>query len=99
MLARENRTMAIKATARPGTREHAGDDGDQHCVLQKVQPALLGLMGGTVSVLSPSLAAAGLTYNPRRAFSGLATSVGAGISVGLVEALSDNGKVTGRGNP
>jgi VIT1/CCC1 family predicted Fe2+/Mn2+ transporter len=69
-------------------------------VLQKVQPALLGLMDGSVSTLAPLFAAAGLTHRPMAAFYvGLAASVGAGISMGLAEALSDDGKVTGRGTP
>lgn len=73
---------------------------DANFVLQKVQPALLGLMDGSVSTLAPIFAAAGLTGNSRYAFFvGLAASVGAGISMGLAEALSDDGKVTGRGSP
>lgn len=74
---------------------------DEHTfVLQKVQPALLGLMDGSVSTLAPIFAAAGLTGRPMAAFwVGLAASVGAGISMGLAEALSDDGTVTGRGNP
>jgi VIT1/CCC1 family predicted Fe2+/Mn2+ transporter len=69
-------------------------------VLQKVQPGLLGLMDGSVSTLAPLFAAAGLTHSPHKAFLvGLAASVGAGISMGLAEALSDDGAVTGRGNP
>ena len=74
---------------------------DKHAfVLQKVQPALLGLMDGSVSTLAPLFAAAGITGRPQSAFLvGLAASVGAGISMGLAEALSDDGTVTGRGNP
>jgi erythrin-vacuolar iron transport family protein len=69
-------------------------------VTQKVQPALLGLMDGSVSTLAPIFAVAGLTGDPLKAFYvGLAASLGAGISMGLAEALSDDGKVTGRGNP
>lgn len=69
-------------------------------VLQKVQPALLGLMDGSVSTLAPLFAAAGLTHQTHKAFFvGLAAAVGAGISMGLAEALSDDGKVTGRGSP
>jgi erythrin-vacuolar iron transport family protein len=69
-------------------------------VLQKVQPALLGLMDGSVSTLAPLFATAGLTGKTMDAFFvGLAASVGAGISMGLAEALSDDGKVSGRGNP
>ena len=69
-------------------------------VLQKVQPALLGLMDGSVSTLAPLFATAGLTHSTHKAFLvGLAASLGAGISMGLAEALSDDGSVTGRGNP
>lgn len=69
-------------------------------VLQKVQPALLGLMDGSVSTLAPIFATAGLTGQPIKAFYvGLAASLGAGISMGLAEALSDDGSVTGRRNP
>jgi VIT1/CCC1 family predicted Fe2+/Mn2+ transporter len=69
-------------------------------ILQKVQPALLGLMDGSVSTLAPLFATAGLTHASQKAFLvGLAASAGAGISMGLAEALSDDGSVTGRGNP
>jgi VIT1/CCC1 family predicted Fe2+/Mn2+ transporter len=69
-------------------------------VIQKVQPALLGLMDGSVSTLAPLFATAGLTGKPMDAFYvGLAASLGAGISMGLAEALSDDGTVTGRGHP
>ncbi len=80
-------------------RQRSADD-DRRFVLQKVQPALLGLMDGSVSTLAPLFAAAGLTRNAHAAFFvGLAASLGAGISMGLAEALSDDGKVTGRGEP
>jgi VIT1/CCC1 family predicted Fe2+/Mn2+ transporter len=73
---------------------------DRSFVIQKVQPGLLGLMDGSVSTLAPIFAAAGLTGQPIKAFYvGLAASLGAGISMGLAEALSDDGKVTGRGSP
>jgi len=69
-------------------------------VLQKVQPALLGLMDGAVSTLAPIFAAAGLSQKPLDAFFvGLAASLGAGIRMGLAEGLSDDGTVTGRGGP
>jgi len=75
-------------------------ESDARYVLQKVQPALLGLMDGSVSTLAPIFAAAGLTGRPLSAFFvGLAASLGAGISMGLAEALSDDGTVTGRGKP
>jgi erythrin-vacuolar iron transport family protein len=73
---------------------------DHRLVLQRVQPALLGLMDGSVSTLAPLFAAAELTHRPLAAFYvGLAASVGAAISMGLAEALSDDGVVSGRGNP
>ncbi|BCM89773.1 hypothetical protein IAD21_01620 [Abditibacteriota bacterium] len=75
-------------------------DHDPQFVLQIVQPALLGLMDGSVSTLAPLFATAGLTGKPHEAFFvGLAASVGAGISMGLAEALSDDGEVSGRGKP
>ncbi len=73
---------------------------DPKFVLQVVQPALLGLMDGSVSTLAPIFATAGLTHNPRDAFLvGMAGSLGAGLSMGLAEALSDDGEVSGRGTP
>ena len=69
-------------------------------VLQIVQPGLAGLMDGSVSTLAPVFAAALATHNPRNAFAvGLAASIGAGISMGFAEALSDDGSLTGRGHP
>src|ERR1700674_5445508 len=75
-------------------------DTSKDFVLQKVQPGLLGLMDGAVSTLAPIFAAAGLTGKPASAFFvGLAASLGAGVSMGLAEARSDDGTVTGRGGP
>ena len=69
-------------------------------VLQIVQPGLAGLMDGSVSTLAPVFAAAFATHNPWDAFLvGMAASVGAGISMGFAEALSDDGSLTGRGHP
>ena len=69
-------------------------------VLQVVQPGLAGLMDGSVSTLAPLFAAAFATHNSWEAFLvGLAASVGAGISMGFAEALSDDGSLTGRGQP
>jgi erythrin-vacuolar iron transport family protein len=80
--------------------ENASAEDDRRFVIQKVQPALLGLMDGSVSTLAPIFATAGLTHISLDAFYvGLAASLGAGISMGLAEALSDDGVVTGRGNP
>jgi VIT1/CCC1 family predicted Fe2+/Mn2+ transporter len=69
-------------------------------VLQIVQPGLAGLMDGSVSTLAPVFAAAFATRNTWEAFLvGMAASVGAGISMGFAEALSDDGSLTGRGHP
>jgi rubrerythrin len=69
-------------------------------VLQYVQPGLAGLMDGSVSTLAPLFAAAFATHNTWETFLvGLAASVGAGISMGFAEALSDDGSLTGRGAP
>src|ERR1700680_1163637 len=69
-------------------------------LLQIVQPGLTGLMDGSVSTLAPVFAAAFATHNSHAAFVvGLAASVGAGISMGFAEAVSDDGSLTGRGKP
>lgn len=84
----------------PESPPQSNRDHDPQFVLQIVQPALLGLMDGSVSTLAPLFATAGLTGKPLEAFFvGLAASVGAGISMGLAEALSDDGAVSGRGKP
>src|SRR5919205_2356750 len=87
-------TMRADSVASVAERERT------RLVLRVVQPGLLGLMDGSVSTLAPLFAAATLTGRAHAAFFvGLAASVGAGISMGLAEALSDDGTVTGRGNP
>ncbi|MEA2907359.1 MAG: erythrin-vacuolar iron transport family protein [Alphaproteobacteria bacterium] len=69
-------------------------------LLQYVQPGLAGLMDGSVSTLAPLFAAAFATHHTWETFLvGLAASVGAGISMGFAEALSDDGSLTGRGAP
>jgi rubrerythrin len=69
-------------------------------VLQYVQPGLVGLMDGSVSTLAPLFAAAFATHQNWQTFLvGLAASIGAGISMGFAEALSDDGSLTGRGSP
>jgi rubrerythrin len=69
-------------------------------LLQVVQPGLAGLMDGSVSTLAPLFAAAFATHNSWDTFLiGLAASIGAGISMGFAEALSDDGTLTGRGHP
>jgi erythrin-vacuolar iron transport family protein len=69
-------------------------------VLQVVQPGLAGLMDGSVSTLAPLFAAAFATHSTWETFLvGMAASVGAGISMGFAEALSDDGQLSGRGHP
>ncbi|MGE0698369.1 MAG: iron exporter MbfA [Hyphomicrobiaceae bacterium] len=69
-------------------------------VLQIVQPGLLGLMDGSVSTLAPLFAAAFATHDNWQTFLvGIAASVGAGVSMGFAEAMSDDGELTGRGHP
>lgn len=69
-------------------------------LLQVVQPGLAGLMDGSVSTLAPIFAAAFATHKPLTAFLvGMAAATGAGISMAFSEALSDDGVLTGRGNP
>ncbi|MGA9452049.1 MAG: iron exporter MbfA [Verrucomicrobiia bacterium] len=69
-------------------------------LLQVVQPGLAGLMDGSVSTLAPLFAAAFATHSSFQTFLvGLAAGVGAGISMGFAEALSDDGSLTGRGHP
>jgi|GEM_PF-752790 len=73
---------------------------DRRFLLQVVQPGLAGLMDGSVSTLAPIFAAAFATRHPMTAFLvGMAAATGAGISMAFSEALSDDGVLTGRGNP
>lgn len=72
----------------------------QAFVLQVVQPGLAGLMDGSVSTLAPVFATAFATGHTHTAFLiGVAAAVGAGISMAFAEGLSDDGQLTGRGNP
>jgi erythrin-vacuolar iron transport family protein len=83
-----------------GAREKEDDSGKRKFVLQIVQPGLAGLMDGSVSTLAPVFAAAFATHQSWYAFLvGMAASVGAGISMGFAEALSDDGVLSGRGHP
>ena len=69
-------------------------------VLQIVQPGLAGLMDGSVSTLAPLFAAAFATHSSWETFLvGMAAAIGAGVSMGFAEALSDDGSLTGRGRP
>jgi rubrerythrin len=91
-LEREQQELGVRATEDEARR--------RLFVLQVIQPSLAGLMDGSVSTLAPLFAAAFATHNSMDAFRvGLAASVGAGISMGFAEALSDDGNLTGRGHP
>lgn len=69
-------------------------------LLSRVQPALIGLIDGSLSTLAPIFAVALSTEDPHIAFfAGLATAIGAAVSMGFSEALSDTGVYTGRGSP
>ena len=74
---------------------------DEHAfLLQRVQPAMVGLIDGSLSTLAPIFAVVLASHDTRYAFiAGLATSLGAAISMGFSEALSDTGELTGRGSP
>jgi rubrerythrin len=81
-------------------REQEAQTARRMFVLRIIQPGLAGLMDGSVSTLAPVFAAAFATGRSWDAFAvGLAASVGAGISMGFAEALSDDGSLTGRGSP
>jgi VIT1/CCC1 family predicted Fe2+/Mn2+ transporter len=74
--------------------------GEQSFLLQRVQPAMVGLIDGSLSTLAPIFAVALATHQSHYAlFAGLATALGAGVSMAFSEGLSDTGDETGRGNP
>jgi rubrerythrin len=105
-LAEEERSHSHRAEEleaeklQPGTRQEEDEVRRRLFVLQIVQPGLAGLMDGSVSTLAPVFAAAFATHSSRDAFLvGMAASIGAGISMGFAEALSDDGSLTGRGHP
>jgi erythrin-vacuolar iron transport family protein len=76
----------------------AGFAGEREFVLRVVQPALLGLIDGTVSSIAPIFAAALASSSHTALLVGLSTALGAGVSMGWSEALSDTGEQTGRGS-
>lgn len=90
--ARHSETAATGATT--------GEEASRRLLLRVVQPGLAGLMDGSVSTLAPIFATAFATHRPFTAFLvGIAAALGAGISMAFSEALSDDGALTGRGNP
>jgi rubrerythrin len=101
-LAEEERHHAQAAEQMAQTKVSEADSARQKrlFVLQVIQPGLAGLMDGSVSTLAPLFAAALATHSSGDTLRvGLAASLGAGISMGFAEALSDDGSLTGRGHP
>ena len=105
-LAEEERKHQVLAEELQADRRASGTEDEEAAtqkrlfVLQVIQPGLVGLMDGSVSTLAPLFAAAFATRSPHQTFLvGLAASLGAGISMGFAEALSDDGSLTGRGQP
>lgn len=100
---REHGALAQRLVAEHVTIDAAKEEEETRrrvFVLQVVQPGLAGLMDGSVSTLAPLFAAAFATQNTWETFLvGTAASIGAGISMGFAEALSDDGALTGRGRP
>jgi erythrin-vacuolar iron transport family protein len=97
----ENRAQALDEQVLNADMRVQEDEARRRLfLLQVVQPGLVGLMDGSISTLAPLFAAAFATRSSWDAFAvGLAASVGAGISMGFAEALSDDGNLTGRGHP
>lgn len=101
-LAEEERyhVHTAETMAQAGLSEKESEHRERLFVLQVIQPGLAGLMDGSVSTLAPLFAAAFATHQSWETFLvGLAASIGAGISMGFAEALSDDGSLTGRGHP
>ncbi|MBN8898884.1 MAG: rubrerythrin, partial [Rhodospirillales bacterium] len=100
-VAHEHMAEGLRAKNLPENVKEREDQHARHAfVLRFIQPGLAGLMDGSVSTLAPVFAAAFASGNTWEAFVvGLASSIGAGISMGFAEALSDNGSLTGRGAP
>src|SRR5215468_1652978 len=100
---KHHENLAVKLTGdilKPDVRAEEDRTRRRMFVLQYVQPGLAGLMDGSVSTLAPLFAAAFATHHNWQTFLvGLAASIGAGISMGFAEALSDDGSLTGRGSP
>jgi rubrerythrin len=96
----EKASALSEAILTESARNAEGKTAHRFFVLQYVQPGLAGLMDGSVSTLAPLFAAAFATQNNWSTFLvGLAAALGAGISMGFAEALSDDGSITGRGAP
>lgn len=92
--------LARRLDHRPKAADQSDEAAARSFLLRVVQPGLAGLMDGSVSTLAPIFATAFATHRPFTAFLvGMAAATGAGISMAFAEALSDDGALTGRGNP
>ncbi len=94
---RSDLSMVVSRTATDLIEKWKGQ-GERGQILRFVQPSLIGLIDGTISTLAPIFAAAFLAGSHAALLVGLAASLGAAISMGLSEALSDDGELSGRGN-
>ena len=94
---RSDLVMAVSRTA-ADLIERWREQGERGQILRFVQPSLIGLIDGTISTLAPIFAAAFLSGSHAALLVGLAASLGAAISMGLSEALSDDGELSGRGS-
>ena len=91
---------AVRLPKRHPSLSRHTDLASDSFLLQRVQPGLSGLMDGALSTLAPIFAVVLATHHPLTAFyTGLATALGAGVSMAFSEGLSDTGEVTGRGSP
>jgi len=94
---RSDVSMAVSRTA-TDLVERWRRQGERGQILRFIQPSLIGLIDGTISTLAPIFAAAFLAGSHAALLVGLAASLGAAISMGLSEALSDDGELSGRGS-
>ncbi len=96
----ESLAAKLSDSISPDIKQEEDETARRVFVMQYIQPGLAGLMDGSVSTLAPLFAAAFATHhNWPTLLVGLAASIGAGISMGFAEALSDDGSLTGRGSP
>jgi erythrin-vacuolar iron transport family protein len=93
-------SIGVMETTFPAADTNRGQHDQRSFLLQRAQPAMAGLIDGSLSTLAPIFAVAFATHQTRYAFlAGLATAIGAGVSMAFSEGLSDTGDLTGRGRP
>src|SRR4051812_45206643 len=100
VVARRRSSVEASAASSAASAASAASPSSATFLLQRVQPAMTGLIDGSLSTLAPIFAIALATRQPHYAFlAGLATAIGAGVSMAFSEGLSDTGDLTGRGSP